>query len=147
MQILIVVGSVYGGAAEVAEAVARQAEAAGHGVDVTEAPELSQLSQADALLLITSTTGSGELPDNLHAFYHQLQSQSPCLNALPFAVIALGDTSYGDTYCAAGRQLDAVLENLGAKRSVKRLEIDALEHFIAADGLGNWPKKWLAALA
>ena len=47
----------------------------------------------------------GELPDNLQALYASLRDQPPAWYGLPAAVLALGDSSYGDSFCAAGEQV------------------------------------------
>ncbi|SFC12242.1 Flavodoxin [Marinospirillum celere] len=141
--IQILVGSVYGGALEVAEGAAQAASNAGHQVNLTEMPNSNQLLQADQLLLVTSTTGSGELPESLLPLYEELSKQPPNLAGLPYAVIALGDSSYGDSFCAAGKLMDATFADLGAKRSLPLLELDALEFFDASEGADEWISAWV----
>lgn len=66
----------------------------------------------DALLAVTSTTGMGELPDNLMPLYCSIRDTLPAAwRGLPGAVIALGDSSYGDTYCGGGEQMRELLPN------------------------------------
>ena len=58
-----------------------------------------------------------------------LKEQFPLLNGKPFAVAGLGDSSYGDTYCAAGKQWFALLTELQGNPVAEMLEVDAMECF------------------
>ena len=144
--LVILVGSVYGGSVEVAECIAEAVQKVGLSVEVTEEPSSEHLKGNSVVLLVTSTTGSGELPDNIHPLYAQLQQQPVVLTGRSYAVVALGDSSYGDTYCASGLLLDEQFADLGAKALVPLLKIDALEFFQPAEGVSDWLDKWLEAL-
>lgn len=144
--LVILVGSVYGGSVEVAERVAEACEEAGFSVEVTEDADIASLAGDSVILLVASTTGSGELPENIQPFYEQLQQQPVALSGRNYAVIALGDSSYGDSYCAGGLLLDALFADLGANPLAPVLKIDALEFFQPADGVSDWLDGWLAAL-
>ncbi len=124
--LVILVGSVYGGSVEVAERVAEASEEAGFSVEVTEDADIASLAGDSVILLVASTTGSGELPENIQPFYEQLQQQPVALSGRNYAVIALGDSSYGDSYCAGGLLLDALFADLGANPLAPVLKIDAL---------------------
>lgn len=144
--LVILVGSVYGGSVEVAEAVAEAVEAVGISVAISEEPSVADLDNNAAILLVSSTTGSGELPDTIQSFYAQLQQQPLALSGRSFAVIALGDSSYGDTYCAGGLLLDEQFADLGAKALTPLLKIDALEFYQPVEGVSDWLASWLDAL-
>ncbi|MDR9467108.1 flavodoxin domain-containing protein [Marinospirillum sp.] len=144
--IKVLVGSVYGGSVEVAEMAAAAALKAGHQVEVTETPHSGLLEEADSLLVVTSTTGSGELPEDLLPVYQDLDSQAAKLVNKPFAVIALGDSSYGDSFCAAGKLMDEKLADLGGQQLLPLLTIDALQYFQAGDGAEDWIAAWVAKL-
>ena len=144
--IKVLVGSVYGGAAEVAEIAEAAALKAGHQVEVTETPHSGLLEKADSLLIVTSTTGSGELPEGLLPIYQDLDSQAAKLINKPFAVIALGDSSYGDSFCAAGKMMDEKLADLGGQRLLPLLTLDALQYFQAGDGAEEWIAAWATKL-
>lgn len=143
----VLVGSVYGGAAEVAEIAEAAALKAGHQVEVTEDPQPELVAEADSLLVVTSTTGSGELPEGLLPFYQDLETQAAKLINKPFAVIALGDSSYGDSFCAAGKLMDEKLTDLGGQPLLPLLTLDALEHFQATDGAEQWIMTWVEKLS
>ncbi|MFK7160544.1 flavodoxin domain-containing protein [Marinospirillum sp. MEB164] len=134
MKVYLAVGSVYGGAAEVAEEYQRALSEAGLAAELDEAPRVERLGAEDILLVVTSTTGQGELPDAIQPFFQQLESQAMQLSGRPFAVVALGDSSYGASFAAAGRAFQHKLEDLGAQAIQPLLVIDALEHFQAVDG-------------
>jgi sulfite reductase alpha subunit-like flavoprotein len=143
----ILVGTMYGGALDVAEQVKPQFEEAGYDVEIIEQPALNDLSQSAGSLTLfcVSTTGSGDFPGNFVNFTRQLRDQSPSLTALRYGLIALGDSSYGETFCGAGRALDALLEDHGAVRLGERLEIDAMETFMADDAAVPWVEEWIKA--
>ena len=68
--IRILTGSVYGGALLTARRIKQELEPEGHTVTVLENPTLADITDnQDALLVCTSTTGQGEIPDNLLPFY------------------------------------------------------------------------------
>lgn len=143
-QLNILVGTMYGGALDVAEQVKPLFEQAGFAVNIVEQPTLDDLtSDEDLSLFVLSTTGSGDFPGNFVPFVRSLKDKSPALTALRYGVIALGDSSYGDTYCGAGRTLDALLEDHGARRLGDRLEIDAMETFMADDAAVPWVEVWI----
>ena len=142
----IVVGTMYGSALDVAEQVKPLFEQAGYAVAVSEQPSLSDVSGDDDLTLFClSTTGSGDFPGNIVPFVRSLKDQSPSLTGLRYGLIALGDSSYGDTFCGAGRELDELLASMGAQRLGERLEIDAMETFMADDAAVPWVEEWIVA--
>lgn len=91
MKVAIVSGTVYGTAEEVARHAQARLQAAGfeawHQPRVQRA-ELEAFAP-QALLVVTATTGMGELPDNLQALYASLRDQPPAWYGLPAAVLAL----------------------------------------------------------
>ena len=122
------VGSVYGAALLTARAVADALRAAGHEVDLLDQPDVADLTRNDhAVLVCTSTTGSGELPANLVPLYSRLRDEFPLLNGRPFGIITLGDSSYGDTFGAAGALMEELLLELRGRPVQERLLFDALE--------------------
>lgn len=140
----ILVGTMYGGALDAAEQVKPLFEQVGYSVNIVEQPTLDDLTNSsDISLFCVSTTGSGDYPGNFVPFIRQLKDQSPSLTGLRYGLIALGDSSYGDTFCGAGRELDALLEDHGAVRLGERLEVDAMETFMADDAAIPWVEEWI----
>lgn len=140
----ILVGTMYGGALDVAEQVKPLFEQAGYSVDILEQPSLNDVTSHDGITLFcVSTTGSGDFPGSFVPFVRSLRDQSPSLTTLRYGLIALGDSSYGDTFCGAGRALDALLGDHGATRLGERLEVDAMETFMADDAALPWVEEWI----
>ena len=82
------------------------------------------LKKVSNLLVIVSTHGEGEPPDNAKSFYEFLHSKrAPQLEETKFSVLALGDTSY-ELYCQTGKDFDKRLEELGATRIIPRVDCD-----------------------
>ena len=120
----------YGSQTGNAEAVAEDAAAAArtHGfapvVCALDDMDLDRFASAGHVLIVTSTYGEGEMPDNAELFWDALSAESaPRLERMHFAVLALGDTGY-DGFCQAGKLLDTRLEQLGAQRIVPRVDCD-----------------------
>ncbi len=83
-----------------------------------------EMSKESRVLIVTSTYGDGDPPDNAQAFWDFLKSETaPRLEHLEFSVLALGDTNY-EKFCEFGKKCDARLEELGAKRVQPRADCD-----------------------
>ena len=84
----------------------------------------SRLASEKNVLIITSTYGDGEPPDNaadLHALI--MGDSAPKLEGVNFSVFALGDSEYPD-FCQCGIEFDSRFEALGAKRIFERIDCD-----------------------
>ena len=129
MKIAILSGSVYGTAEEVArhaeQHLARQGFHAWHKAQMS-LDELLAFGP-EALLCVTATTGMGELPDNLQPLYYAIRDHLPNWRGRPGAVLALGDSSYGDTFCAGGEMVRELYEELGIREVLPMLQLDASE--------------------
>ncbi|PRY76605.1 sulfite reductase (NADPH) flavoprotein alpha-component [Yoonia maritima] len=122
----IIFGTQTGNAETVAESAANLARTKGFTPRVAEMDDISidQLVAMQNLIVIISTYGEGEMPDNAHQFWDALSaSTAPRLESLNYGVLALGDTSY-DAFCQAGKLVDTRLEQLGAKRLSDRVDCD-----------------------
>jgi MioC protein len=100
-------------------------------------PELSEIENKGTWLVITSTHGAGEYPDNIKPFIAALQSTPPKMSDVKFAVIAVGDSSY-DTFCAAGKHAYDVLTDIGATPVSDCFTIDILNHAVPEDAAEEW---------
>lgn len=122
----VLVGTQTGTAETIADDLARAAS--GFGVTATASGlddvEVERLATLGHLVIITSTYGEGEMPDNAELFWDALQaSTAPRLDGLKYSVLALGDSSY-DGFCQAGKLIDTRLEQLGAERVLARVDCD-----------------------
>ena len=104
----LVVGSMLGAAEYVADHVASLLEQAGHQTRIHNPASLAEvLAEPDAILLvITSTHGAGDVPDNLQPFAKDLADQHPDLNALKYGVIGLGTAVMTPSVRVARRWID-----------------------------------------
>ncbi|TNI95829.1 sulfite reductase [Aeromonas veronii] len=144
----LVVGSMLGAAEYVADHVANLLEQAGHQTRIHNPAKLAEVldDAGSILLVITSTHGAGDVPDNLQPFAKDLAEQHPDLNSLKYGVIALGDSSY-DTFCQGGKTLDRLLAKCGASRIGERLDIDVTQHEIPEDAAEVWIRDWMTMIA
>ncbi len=128
----IFVGTVYGAAQGLAQEFATVLQNEGHQTEVFDNPQFDDFTayQNDIALVVTSTTGQGELPDDIVPLFEALRSQFPMLTSMHYAIAALGDSSYGEhRFCGGGRQFDELLLELTATPIHRRLDIDACETF------------------
>ncbi|GIU46981.1 flavodoxin [Shewanella sairae] len=124
----LVFGTVYGGAQFVAETLQQALTNSGREVNLFQPDQLGGFipPEDELLLIICSTTGQGDIPDDIQPWFYEMQSKAPYLPELKFGLIGLGDSSY-ETFCGAGEQFLALFEELGAKRLGDFLKIDAGE--------------------
>lgn len=117
-RVTILSASQTGNARKVAEQLLVKLESGGVNAKLIAAADYKakELANEDILLLVTSTQGEGEPPEEAVPLYKLLTGKkAPDLSKLSFAVLGLGDSSYPD-FCKAGKDFDAVLEKLGGKR-------------------------------
>lgn len=147
-KILILVGTESGNAQMVGDTLMDEFTAQGHDVSLVAEGELADLDLEDreVALICTSTHGLGELPDCIIPIHDALTEQKPDLSHLKYGVIALGDQTYSDTFCKAGRIMDALFASLGAHKVGERLEIDACTQPLPDEEALDWSREWLAQI-
>ncbi|WP_156293154.1 flavodoxin [Serratia oryzae] len=142
-QVGIFVGTIYGNSLLVAEEAENILKEQGHEVKLFEEGTLEawQLYRQHYVLVVTSTTGQGDLPDSIAPLFHALRDRVGYQPDLHYGLIALGDSSY-DHFCGAGRAFDALLQEQGATRVGAVLEIDAQEQPEPEVASCPWVEQW-----
>jgi MioC protein len=145
--IQILVGSVMGTAEGVASAVTKELEKHQHQVRINFDATAKDIveSDEDILLICTSNTGSGDLPDNIQPLYLELTRDYPPIAGRRYAVINLGDSSY-TTFNEGGRALDAAFSELGAIRLGEPLVLDACDGDDPETLACAWVNTWATTL-
>ena len=136
----IVYGTQTGTAEELAYDIEKLSKDKGVDCKVFELDDISMdnLKEINKLLIVTSTTGDGEVPDNGLTFWENLSSLNELnIPNLKYGVLALGDSSHYD-FCNAGKIIDEKLKELGANRIIDRQECD-----FDTEGSMEWSEKFL----
>lgn len=124
--ITVISASQTGNARRVAEQLRDDLTAAGLGVTLVNAGDykFKQIAQEKLLLVVASTQGEGEPPEEAVALHKYLFSKkAPQMAGTAFAVFGLGDTSY-ENFCQTGKDFDARLAELGGERLFDRADAD-----------------------
>lgn len=143
-KLTIIFASQTGNAKGVAQALLKEAQAAGIQAQLFDASDYKgkDLAKETHVIFVASTNGEGEAPDNALALHEFLKSKkAPKLPNLKYGVLGLGDSSY-QFFCQTGKDFDQFLENLGAQRLVERLDAD-VDYQAAAT---EWRKQVLSIL-
>ncbi|ELY4033379.1 NADPH-dependent assimilatory sulfite reductase flavoprotein subunit [Cronobacter sakazakii] len=131
--ITLISASQTGNARRVAEALRDDLLAAQLNVNLVNAGDykFKQIAQEKLLIVVASTQGEGDPPEEAVALHKFLRSKkAPKLDGTAFAVFGLGDTSY-EHFCQAGKDFDTRLAELGAERLLDRVDAD-VEYLAAA---------------
>lgn len=125
-EVTILYGSQTGNARGLAKKAAQKLEGIGFQVTVSAMSDFKQnnLKKVQNLLILVSTHGEGDPPDNaltLHEYLHG--KRAPRLEGLHYSVLSLGDSSY-EFFCQTGKEFDARLEELGGTRLYPRFDCD-----------------------
>jgi sulfite reductase (NADPH) flavoprotein alpha-component len=147
----IIFGSQTGTAESLAKRAAKEAGRRNFAATVLDMAQtdLPKLTAEKNVLVIVSTYGEGEPPDSAKTLYGSLAAAAKReadfargLADVRYSVCALGDTNYSQ-FCQCGKEFDAHLEKLGAKRVLPRVDCD-VEY---EEAFTKWLDASLAALA
>jgi MioC protein len=148
-QITVLVGTMTGTADMVAQEVQQALEAAGHraNIQLMDNLDATVFQGGGTFLICTSTYGNGDVPDNAQNLFNSLETEKPDLSNVTYGLIALGDTTYKDTYCQGGKRFDQLLTALGARRAGEMLMHDASSGTLPEELAANWVVPWVEDLA
>ncbi len=138
-EVTVLFGSQTGNCQRLAASLSRKLEEQGFQVNVSamNAFKPNTLKKVENLLILVSTHGEGEPPDNARAFHEFLYSKrAPQLESLRYSVLGLGDTSY-EFFCQTGKDFDQRLEELGGRRLSPRTDCDLDYDEPVADWFGK----------
>lgn len=125
-EVTVLYGSQTGNAQGLADQAGKTLEGKGFKVTVSSMSDFkpNSLKKLKNLLVVASTHGEGDPPDNALSFHEFLHGRrAPKLEDLRFSVLSLGDSSY-EQFCQTGKEFDARLEELGGTRLHPRVDCD-----------------------
>lgn len=125
-EVTILFGSQTGNAQNIAKNAGKTLEGQGFQVTVSSMSDFkpNNLKKVKNLLIVVSTHGEGDPPDNAISFHEFIHGKrAPKLDDLRFSVLSLGDSSY-EFFCQTGKDFDKRLEELGGKRLYDRVDCD-----------------------
>ena len=143
-ELTVLYGTESGNSEGLADLMAKAAKAKGFKAKAVNMADVkvAKLKEIENLLVIVSTWGEGDPPETATDFYLEFMGEkAPKLKNTRFSVLGLGDTSYED-FCKMGKDFDARLEALGAKRINDRVDCDVDYD----DDFETWKDKVLAVL-
>ncbi|OIQ22842.1 MAG: sulfite reductase [NADPH] flavoprotein, alpha-component [Vibrio sp. MedPE-SWchi] len=138
-KLTIIFASQTGNAKGVAEALEHEAKQLGVEAQLVDASDYKgkNLAKETHVIVVASTNGEGEAPDNAIELHEFLQSKkAPKLPNLKYAVIGLGDSSY-EFFCQTAKDFDAYLSKLGATAFIDRIDCDVDYEAEAKDWRGK----------
>ncbi|WP_409340256.1 assimilatory sulfite reductase (NADPH) flavoprotein subunit [Paenibacillus sp. MBLB4367] len=144
-EVTVLYGSQTGNSHGLAKKVSKKLEDQGFQVSLSSMSDFKPngLKKVQNLLILVSTHGEGDAPDNAISFYEFIHSKrAPQLEGLRYSVLALGDTSY-EFFCKTGKDFDVRLEELGGKRLTPRIDCDV--DFV--ESATEWMKNVLDSLS
>ncbi|GGP98135.1 FMN-binding protein MioC [Shewanella ulleungensis] len=140
-KIALLVGTTLGSAEYVADEMAEQLTQINHQTEVFIDPQWEQLGDFTVWIVVSSTHGAGDLPDNIIPFYKQLMLNMPDLTTIQHALCAIGDSSY-DTFCQGPEKIIDLLMQCGSKPIVDKIQIDVQQDPVPEEPALAWLTQW-----
>jgi MioC protein len=148
VKILLLVSTMTGTAEMIAEDIRNAGEDLVADIVLAERADAAQVMEADHLIVVSSTYGSGEIPEPAKPLFAALDNKAASLSETRYGVVALGDRSlYSSTFANGGRHWDAMLQKKGAMRVTDMLLLDASEPDNMSDHATAWFRQWLETLS
>jgi len=150
MKLTLLVGTMTGTAQLVAQELELVWDNSGDdgGVQVEtllmEKADASVFGRDGVFLIVTSTYGQGDVPDNAKGLYEELKAKRPDLSRVRYGVFGLGDRTYAETFNFGGKRFDDLLQELGARRIGERVQHDASSGSLPEEIAVEWGEGWLA---
>lgn len=142
----LITGSTLGGAEYVADHLNDVLTEQGFTVELFNQATFADIANAENLLVVTSTHGAGELPENIQPLFADIESQQPDFSKMKFGVIGLGSTDY-DTFCNAVNIVTEQLTARGATAVCEPLKIDVVNNFDHDGTAEEWLPSFLNELS
>jgi len=144
----MIVGSEMGNAEMVGDLVKDELESTGHEVQMATEGTVDGLSlpERDVVLIISSTTGLVDVPQNVEPLYDELVERRPDLANVRYGLVGMGDRNYKDSFCGGPKKWDAIFAELGATCVGDKLFLDATDNPMPDEDAIAWLPSWLAAL-
>ncbi|MCL1114279.1 FMN-binding protein MioC [Shewanella basaltis] len=140
-KIALLVGTTLGSSEYVADEMAEQLTQLNHQTEVFIDPQWDQLSDFSVWIVVSSTHGAGDLPDNIVPFYKQLMLNMPDLTSVQHALCAIGDSSY-DTFCQGPEKIIDLLLQCGSTPIVDKIQIDVQQDPVPEEPALAWLSQW-----
>ncbi len=142
---MILVGTMTGTAEMVAEEMSDTLGAAGFDVTVKPMDGLdgSVIAPGPIYLVVSSTYGQGDVPDNAMGLYNDMCANKPGLAGIRFGVFSLGDRTYAETFNRGGKRFDEILRQCGAVRIGEVFTHDASAGTVPEEEGVKWVKDWM----
>ena len=146
MELILLVGTMTGNA----QLVAQELELVwDYGETKAQTLLMDQLDssvfrRSGVFLIVTSTYGQGDVPDNAKALYEDLKAKRPDLSRVRYGIFGLGDRTYAETFNFGGKRFDDLLTELGAQRIGERVQHDASSGTLPEEMAAEWGQGWLA---
>ncbi|MCA0924108.1 assimilatory sulfite reductase (NADPH) flavoprotein subunit [Bacillus stratosphericus] len=124
--VTVLYGSQTGNSEGLAKKTAQHLEEKGFQVTLSSMSDFkpNNLKKINNLLVIVSTHGEGDPPDNTLSFHEYVHGRrAPKLDHLSFSVLSLGDSSY-EFFCQTGKEFDERFKELGGTRLFDRVDCD-----------------------
>lgn len=135
--ICIITGSTLGSAEYVADHLESCLTEQGFQVELFNQPTITDIQHQSRLIVVTSTHGAGELPDNIKPLFADIAHQQLDLSQMQFGVIGLGSSDY-DTFCYAVDIVEQTLTAQQAKQVCPSVRIDVSQNFDHDETAEKW---------